>query len=320
MMQDSNLIFYSLFYYDYFGEKFVNLRTDQEKAIKVYLACASVQKNLMEQLGLKYQVITNSIEPFYRSSFSNSYVESCRVEIFDRDVPLGIPFRSAHFKLDVIRAFGEGRLGKRPSLIDLDVLPVNHLQTDEFFNHDLLIYDITDQMVSDIGSERLVSDLSFLLDRPIYCPVWYGGEFISGSQEAFSALSKKIDKIWPRYRDNLDRFAHVGDETIVTAAIYELVQEGLQFRDLGAANLLARWWSARTTFPQSSLSAIANVPFWHLPADKEFIANLDEVEIGVGELQARYAAYVAPRLKMRRSANPFLNLLRNERKHVARLS
>ncbi len=314
----SEVQFYSLFFLNEDAESFVNLRKPQAKALETYGACASVQMRLMTNLKAKYQVITNSDHALAEVVRDLAGPLDFRVEAFERDVPSGIPFRSAHFKLDVIKGFSEGRFGTFPTLIDLDVLPVKEIPFEKFKQDGLLVYDITEQMIADIGRDRLISDLAFLTQRPVNEARWYGGEFISGRPKAFSALSHEIERLWPRYRDNFDRFAHVGDETLVTAALLNLGKEGMKITDVGGHGLIARWWSARTSFQQRKLSDLSNIPLWHLPADKEFIASLNEDHVDIERLQQRYATYIAPRMRSRRLANPFLNLLRKEKKYVAR--
>lgn len=315
----SEVEFYSLFYLNEDAESFVNLSRPHSKALETYAACASVQMRLMTQFQAKYKLITNSDHGIDELLRDTSMPLDCRVEAFERDVPFGIPFRSAHFKLDVIKGFAEGRFGSQPTLIDLDVLPVMEIPFDSFRQDGLLVYDITEQMIAEIGLDRLRSDLAFLTQRPVNEARWFGGEFISGTTKAFSALSREIERLWPKYRDNIDRFAHVGDEMLVTAALVNLCDQGIEITDVGDQGLIARWWSARTRFRQRSLCDLSTIPFWHLPADKEFIASLNGDNIDVGRLQERYADYIEPRIRWRRLANPFLNFLRKEQKYISRI-
>jgi hypothetical protein len=236
---------------------------------------------------------------------------------FTRDVPDGIPFRSAHFKLDVLAAFGEGGFGDRPCLVDIDVLAVGPLPPN-VAETDFLVYDITNAMVCDIGQGRMSSDLGRLTRRPLAAPRWFGGEFICASVPAYAALAREIDRIWLLYREAVGGFSHVSDETVVSAALADLAQDGWSIGDAGAAKVVTRWWSARTTFAQERLVEVADVALWHLPADKTFLAGLAEDGAG-GDLRRAYAAYVKGRLRRRRLVNPFLNALRGERKHVGRL-
>lgn len=308
--------FYTMFRVPTADEQGINLRMDLAARIAVYVQCACNLSAMMDRAGLQLTLLTNDRQMILQSTETTRNMRITEMA-FDRDVPEGIPFRSAHFKLDVLKAFGTEAFGPRSALIDLDMLLTNAPTASQVGESGFVAFDITDEMEADIGRDRLLRDLNQLTARTQTYPQWFGGEFIMGDRRNFSDLSNEIEAIWPTYLNNIDRFAHCGDELVVTAALLNLVDRGKEIQDAGQRQLVHRWWSARTRHRQVPLSRLTETCFLHLPADKEFLAS-PIAPSGSTALSA-YRDYVRPRLRKRRLLNGLLNLTRAERKHVGRL-
>ena len=283
--------------------------------MRTYVECACTLNLTIRSFGTRVTVITNAPDVVRASTPAAVDLRIVPFE-FELHVPEGVPFRSAHHKLDVIRGFASGKFGTRPALIDLDIIALNAVPIERLERNDLLAYDITDQMVSDIGRNRILEDLNRLLYHKIAEPIWFGGEFICATQSSYASLWNEIKIVWPKYLENIGRFSHHGDETVVTAALVNLAAKGVRIGDAGAERIIKRWWSARTTFKQDHLQAIKDVSLWHLPAGKPFIASLAS-STKPGDVLCHYQKYVKSVLWRRRALNPLLNTFRRERKHVA---
>lgn len=308
--------FYTFFLVPDALEPGINLQKSAKARIAVYLRCIHNEAKMMARNGDHMRLMTNNREGLLASDPCAADLDIIEVT-FEMSVPRGISFYSSHFKIEIIKHVGSGAFGDFPVLIDPDMLALKSLPAGLLQGDGVLLYDITPWKVADAGHDRLLKDLNTLVDPPLDKVRWFGGEFIAASAETFAALSREIDKIWPTYVGNIDSYSHVGNETIVTAALLNLEHRGVPLIDVGAQGVVQRWWTARTMFPQPRLRDVSDVCFLHLPADKEFLSALD----GPAAPQALEAlrAYARPELLKRRLANPFLNLRRGERKYVARV-
>jgi hypothetical protein len=308
--------FCTMFYVPDAEEAGVNLQAPLEERIAVYIRCAC---NLASMMGASERPLTLITNDKKKVLSSSAYAKSFPIVEMDftLDVPRGIPFRSAHFKLDVIAALGTGRFGTRPALIDLDMLAIQPISDDLLTSEGFLAYDITSAMIAEVGEAKLLRDINILTDHPRDRPIWFGGEFLLANHDDFAELSKEILRIWPNYLKNIETFSHIGDETVVTAALLNLMNMSKPIRDAGQAGVVQRWWSARTHFPQKRLHEMSETCFLHLPADKVFFASLD-AHFGMDAL-AEYKRFVRSRLLIRRAINPFLNISRVEKKYAGRL-
>jgi hypothetical protein len=190
---------------------------------------------------------------------------------FTLDVPPGIPFRSAHFKLELLRLFGEGRFGEFPALLDLDVVALRPLA----FTHgaSLWVYDIAHEMLGGTTHAEALTSLQTVAGEPLPEPSWWGGEFIAGPPVAFATLWREVEAVWPDYCRAVGTLYHSGDEMVVSAALNRLRGRGFAIEDAGAAGLVARWWSVRTKRRLGRLSAAQQCAILHLPADKHLLAR-----------------------------------------------
>lgn len=188
---------------------------------------------------------------------------------FTLEVPRGIPFYSAHFKLELLRLFGEGRFGAFPALLDLDVVALRPLA----FPHQpgLWAYDIGQEMLDTSGGA--VASLQDLAGVPLESRKWFGGEFLAGPQADFARLWRMVEELWPDYCASAGEWYHSGDEMMVSTALNRLVDEGHAVNDAGRAGLVARWWSVRTTRRLGRLADAQRCAILHLPADKHLLAR-----------------------------------------------
>lgn len=251
--------------------------------LAVYVRCAVVCARSAAEQGLPFALITNDRQAIQRHVQG---IAGAEIEVLERgfalDVPPGIAFHSAHFKLELYHAFGRGEFGRSVGLVDID----------GFFRRssprlqptaELGVYDITPQIASAYGADRVRQDLEAVAGESIERLRWFGGECITGSAAAFAHVSDAVARCWPRYLQNLPRLHHVGDEMVASAALAVAAAEGLALQDLGRDRTVARWWSARTLHRQVRHRDVAGAAFLHLPADKPFIAGHAETTGRIAE-------------------------------------
>ena len=285
---------YGLLYFDPQNDRHVNMSSGQ-KTIDVYLLCAADCTRLLRDLGVSFTLITNN-----KALLSERLPSLCISDLeireyrFTLPVPAGVPFYSAHFKLELCGAFASGDYGEHIALIDLDTLPLQSLPASEYF----AAYDISDQIFPRFGRDVVVRDLEALAGRPLPDGRWYGGEFIMGSADQFRALAEFINQCWPRYIENIGGVHHLGDEMVLSAAL-NLYSEKQRVIDYGASGQIARWWSSRTFNKQATFKNVMNAALLHLPADKPFLAALARYKTDKRSILDAYAKHVRNKLLLR---------------------
>ncbi len=242
---------------------------------------------------------------------------------FTRDIPVGIPFYEAHFKLDVLAAFGNGSLGAQLGLVDLDAVllgPVGETELNQRAS------DFVAYRLNGYGGKwaTLEADLLRAGADPSGPLDWYGGEFIAGSADAFGRLSAELETLWPLYLGHLDQMQHIGDEAIVSAALSNLQLRGSTVKNAGqmpAPFTVARWWSSRTQAPQQRFRDVSTAALLHLPSDKEFLASYAEIpgRFAPEAFLRAYRSYVARKLVPRRLLNVLQGLTGRRRMYVPQL-
>lgn len=260
---------YGLLYFDPENDRHVNM-SSRQKTIDIYLLCAANCSRLLRDLGVSFTLITNNrtllTERLLSLSISSLQVLEYR---FTLSVPAGVPFYSAHFKLELCNAFASGNFGKYVALIDIDTLPLRSLPVSDH----LSAYEISDQIFPRYGRDVVVRDLEILAGKGLPDGRWYGGEFVMGSADQFRVLAEFINECWPRYVANIGAVHHLGDEMVLSAAL-NLYSEKYRVADYGAPGHVARWWSSRTFNKQATFKDVRNAALLHLPADKPFLATL----------------------------------------------
>jgi hypothetical protein len=319
-LREHDVQLFSLFYVDDKHSSHANLESGEASPVDVYLQCGTGLASSCRHWGIPYKIITNRKDFLdSRLAYLGGAVETVE-QTFDRAVPEGIPFYSAHYKLDVVRAFGAGRYGAAAGLVDIDAVMAGRLNLPPLNDRTLVVYDITEQVRPAYGDDVILSDLKLIGGPGAERPYWYGGELIVGAPGAFSRLSAAIDDLWPAYCSHWRELHHAGDEMIVTPALERLRREGTTLIDAGRAGIIARWWSVRTGHVQKPFDAISSASILHLPADKLFLAERSKQQSDAGRFVQEYRAYISPKLRRRRLMNVFHNVKEGKTKHAARLA
>lgn len=316
---------YTLLYIDDTETSNSNIGNGKLSNKDVYIRCASRLSASCLRHGFQVEVLTN--EPDYVNA---RLAELGQPEIalglnFSRDVPKGIPFYAAHFKLDAIRQLGTGQFGDYVGLIDNDVIMLNApaIDLDAWEEHRLFLYDITETVLEEYGDELVGSDLERVAGTKLDLLRWYGGEFVAGSRSAFRILSERVEAIWPAYREIASDLHHIGDEIIVSAAIATLKDENrIAITNVGDEDhrWISRWFSARTGFSQLPFSHHLRSSMLHLPSDKRFIAAFAMHPFEVSPFISRYKVHLKRKLIARTVLNYVSFLMGQPRRQVPRLS
>jgi hypothetical protein len=289
----------------------VNLRRSSD-AVSTYIRCASVCARSAKSVGNRFTLLTNSEERIRDSLVGQNLSPLDVREIsFALDVPNGIPFYEAHYKLELLSAFGTGAFGERPALVDIDALFLRRFRESADFE----VYDISEQAFPAYGRERVVADLELIAGRKLPGARWYGGEYICGQTEDFRLLSGYIEACWGRYKSLIGRLHHTGDEIVTSAALNCAFLDGLKIVDMGIAGGVARWWSARTLTRQVSFDEAQRAAFLHLPADKEFLSAVAIQNFDSEEILKLYRSYVRKKIAVRKVQN-LLDKCRGRGKYV----
>jgi hypothetical protein len=304
----SDLSVYGLLYVDPRDNRHVNI-SSRRNSIDVYLRCAANCSRSLRRQGTAFKVITNNkkllTEHLARLEISDLEIAEHQ---FTLAVPPGIPFYSAHFKLELYDAFATGAFGEYVALIDIDTLSLRRLPAAE----DLAVYDISDQVFPRYGRDVVIRDLEIVAGQPLTSGRWYGGEFLMGYSSQFGRLASFIDFCWPRYLKNIATVHHLGDEMVLSAALNLYSQKG-RLDDYGAAGNVARWWSSRTYNKQAPFSDVRDTALLHLPADKLFLARSNPGQVAAQALLDAYRKYASRKLLIR-SIIPSPDLFGSHRK------
>lgn len=321
MSPHEKIRFFSLLFVDGDNTKHANLRAGHEDPIDIYIECASTLAQSLKASGSSLAVLTND-EALIRERMARLALPpdfEVTQLAFNRKVPRGIPFYSAHFKLDLFRYFGACTEAEPICLLDGDTVLLTQPNIDRTLEDGLIIYDIVGQLAGDCTPAELLKDIEAVGGTTLDCVRWYGGEFILGRPIAFSRLADKVDQIWPKYLDAINSVRHVGDEMVVTAALTRLQAEGMKLLDAGQAKLISRWWTARTNSRQVPFSVAAKSNILHLPSDKLFLRQMARRPFISSTFLTEYRRYARSRLLGRRLANPLLNAVSRKTKFVGSL-
>jgi hypothetical protein len=301
---------YGLLYVDQAEQN--NLDLPRGSALDIYLRCAVTCAKSAAAAGEDYTLITNAPEQIGRLLARLPYPELQLNEIaFDLQTPKGIRYYHSHFKIAVIDAMASGVFGEQPTLIDLDTV-VQRAFSSRLAGLDLVAYDITAK------AAHCLHDLALMLGNGAG-GWWAGGELIGGSPAGLKRLAAGVHALLPQYFARIDRFIHVGDETVVSAAMNVMSRAGAAIADAGKLGLIARWHSSRTFIPQQTFAQIAGAAILHLPADKLFLARFADRPFALDEFRAQYHAHLRRKLLPRHMLHPVLNQL-SGRKHMPRVA
>jgi hypothetical protein len=313
-------ILYGLLYADQEPSDHVNLGKTHVDPFETYMRCAATCAASLAYHGQEFHLITNR-EEYVRGRLKISRLPKMSVigHQFSLKVPPKIPFRSAHFKLDVFEAFGRGHFGEYVGLIDIDTVMCAPLNLPLIAQKTIISYDITEQMISEYGDYgQLRRDLERVSGATVNSPRWFGGEFLLGHMESFRLISEQVARVWPRYIDLIPVLRHVSDETLLSAALAALPE--MEIVDAGESGLLTRWWTARTGFKQSPFEQVDRRSILHLPSDKPFLASWADRNFDPTTFIAAYKRSARLKLALRRIYNTSCGPLFGEKKFVARIS
>ncbi|WP_397575334.1 hypothetical protein [Sphingorhabdus sp.] len=289
--------FYGLLYFGGNSELYANLKVPGGIDPRdIYIENAVLCRASLAHFGIPFTVITNDIAAIQRRMEILGIEDlDVREQSFTLQVPIGISFYSAHFKIELIEAFGTGVYGDYVGLIDLDTVLCRPF--DPLPRKGLSVYDISEQVLPAYGINRVFDDLACIAGRKLVNPRWYGGEFISGDAASFYHLSRYIKECWPRYVNAIGSLHHLGDEAVVSAALNVMAEdEGRDHRLSDDPGGVCRWWSIRTKHPQARLEAVLNCSLLHLPADKQFLARLSRVPFAPDRFRAALKRHVRARM------------------------
>lgn len=259
------------------GEKTaINLSiSDVESQVLVYLKCAHNLAKSLKCVGINFKLITNN--SLLISTMCRTHrLELDLVEInFKLNVPKGVEFYSAHYKIDVFKYLSTQKY-EYMIFLDLDILAINSVPPAMRYaiaERVNLAYDITDQVIPDNGAQVIIRDIEKLTGSTSIGR-WYGGEFLGGDSSFFKNIHQEIRSLCDSYFSNIHCFHHVGDEMLTTAAIDNLTKKGVIIQDAGKLGLIHRVWSGKCNHFQKNIKSYKNYFLLHLPNDKKFIANV----------------------------------------------
>lgn len=206
------------------------------------------------------------------------------VEIpFSLNVPRGIPFYSAHYKVDVFRYLSTLPEDEYPILLDSDVVCMREFSAE--------YYELINQGVPSVyylnayGGVKKMKDVRLIVEDIAWMP-WAGGEFIGGTASFYKNIYDEIlsfkDAYWSVINQGL---FHVGDEMLTSIALARLRQkQNLCPVDAKWFGVIHRYWSAfesRSIWDHGAFLI-------HLPGDKMFEAQVDLSAKTVNEIFTGY--------------------------------
>ena len=266
--------------------------TSFREQISVYINNAIVLSRTLEARGIDFALLTNHKSLVEDIALEQEHGFSLVVhEIpFTTEVPSGVRFYSAHYKLDAFRYLATAKSGYL-ALCDLDMVCANPIPVslENLVEARIpLHYDISDQVIPAYGREPIVRDLGAIhgLDSE---GRWSGGEFISGPPEFFSDLVDAIEDIYGSYVSRISSLHHVGDEAFTSSALEVLRRKGRYIADAGTLGIVGRYWNTPTLHPQKPFEFFRRCFLLHLPADKKFLSDLARRDsAALSDFKSRY--------------------------------
>ncbi|HIF9190438.1 TPA: hypothetical protein ACX6PH_003445 [Photobacterium damselae] len=251
-----------------------------DEQILIYLNNAINLSKSLKSRGYNFTLLTNNSELLENIISHNNKEKIEIIEIdFISNIPKGISFYSAHYKLDAMRYIST--LDDTYCFFcDLDMVCINDLPESVINIIDANIpmyYDISDQVIPAYGEKTIIKDIS-KVNKLHSEGRWSGGEFLSGPPCFFKELCTKCDEIFTNYTNNIDRLHHVGDEAFVSSALEILRRNGIYISDAGTLNIIGRFWSTNVLHIQKNFSFYENHFLLHLPADKKFLSEYSDFD------------------------------------------
>lgn len=251
--------------------------SDFQEHVAVYVDNAITLAKSLQLKGIEFTLLTNNkalVEKCARRPADGFVLQVIEIP-FITQVPSGIRFYSAHFKIDAYRhlaRLGEGYFG----LCDIDVVCINEIPQSlkTMIYHQIPVcYDISDQVIPAYGADVILRDMSVIGGIESEGR-WMGGEFLAGPSAFFADLVKEIDTIYPDYVANIPTLHHIGDEALTSAGIERLRRQGRHVADAGTLLIIGRYWSGNVSHHQRPFDHYKNCFLLHLPSDKKFLSGV----------------------------------------------
>lgn len=132
---------YGMFYAPENNEAHVNLHV--KDPITVYVQNAVTMAQSAISAGMDFKLVTNDPDRLARVAREIPGSEALVLQHYDftLEVPRGINFQSAHYKLELLRAFGTGAFGEYCAMVDIDAVLLRPLILPD--PDQIYFYDIT---------------------------------------------------------------------------------------------------------------------------------------------------------------------------------
>ena len=266
-----NIRFYTLLYIDLDEKRTLSMKQHSGKErISLFLKNAAVLDKSLITLNpalphltilTNNQALIHEIEKEIGYNFTTKEIE------FTLDVPKGIPFYSAHFKIDCFRYFSSLPEDEYSVLVDNDIVVLEPLP--QFF------YDIAEQNIPMLYHLRLKDTARMMkdcrkIDASLNVIQWTGGEYWGGCRDFFAELYQICYEISGKYFSSIrNGFYHIGDEALTSIAVRRMQDNGLVYYNIHNFNLLYRFWGHH----EANTLRSVNTVLAHLPADKAWVAK-----------------------------------------------
>jgi hypothetical protein len=288
------MIFYSLLHLENAEKSAMNVRIASfEQQVILYLSNALTLSKSLKMYGISFKLITNNLK-LINTIIKNEQHNLDIVEIEMEDyITKGLPFYSAHYKLEAYR-YISSKASSYAIFCDLDIIAVNDVPLilkNYAANGTSLYYDITSQVVPVFSPEKIISDLTLLINRPSEGR-WAGGEFIAGQPEFFLKLVKVIEEILPTYLANVRNLHHIGDEAYTSAALEILRIRGEYISDAGTLGIVQRFWCSHTKHKQANFNKYKEVFLLHLPSSKKLLALASKHDLLINNFNFLFEIYL----------------------------
>lgn len=289
-MKNKKIIFYSLLY---FTDNDINPNLSsfyKKNKDKIYILNALNLNNSLAKQNLNYVLITNN-----KKKIENEIGSLIKIKqiSFKKIFKKKISFLSAHYKVEVYNFLSKQK--NISCLLDLDILALNKLPT--YLKYAAkkkinLVYNLNKKKINKSLNKKIVQSLRLCNNLKDNSSDWFGGEFVFGSSKFFHYLYKNIRAILPNYKKHLSSMHHVGDETLLNAALQLIKKKKLiSFNETNKKKIIGRFWSINTVSRQKNINYFLNNFLIHLPSDKVFLSEIDVKQLSVKEIKKIYLKY-----------------------------
>ena len=261
-----------------------SINNKNNKIVSYFRQIDVLAKTLKFHHGVKLIVFTNDVLRLYEWFKERNEIRPFLIEIkASYVVPDKTPFFGAHYKLEALAAARNllESYNDRFLLLDSDVIvvrPFNEVQMNAIYESDLLTYDITEQVNSVYGYDKIRKDLELVANETFENHNWYGGEFLCGGITGFDLLLKEAREMLPRYFENINSIHHIGDEMFISAALNKisLMSSEIILSKQKSERLITRHWSR---FSNPSIDWHLKHSLIHCPGSKPLIEVLSKFKV-----------------------------------------